>query len=322
MQGLNVKIVALLLTLMFLNGAIQPVRSEVEGVKETSKQPPSSEDPVIHIGTKLVTLAITVTDSYGRLVTGLEKEHFEVFDNKVKQQVEFFSTEDLPISVALVFDRSGSMKSRVTRSLASLRRFIGASNEKDEYCLVTFNNSAQLASDYTRNPDQLANSLVMVETKGATALYDAVYIGLEKARVGRHAKKAVVILSDGQDNSSRYSLNELKKLAKESDVLIYAIGMVEQWSNDPLDLEGRWILEELAMLTGGRAFFPSNEQELQSAVMHIALELRRQYSIGFSPTTPADGKWHKLKIKLHPPKGLSYLSVRGREGYYAKQSAE
>jgi Ca-activated chloride channel homolog len=137
-------------------------------------------------------------------------------------------------------------------------------------------------------------------------------------RFGRHSKKAVLILSDGQDNCSRYSLGELKKLAKESDVMVYAIGIVDNWSNDMLDMEGRWIMEELAGLTGGRAFFPSNDNEMQDAINAIALELRRQYSIGFSPNATADGKWHKLKIKVNPPKGLGHLSVRGREGYKAK----
>lgn len=311
----NRKIIAILLSILLLSSTALYARP-TEG---TNKSNNSAEESVIRMGARVVTLNVTVTDSYGRLVTGLEKEHFEIFDDKVKQDIEFFTTEDVPISIALVFDRSGSMKERVNRSLNSMRKFINASNEKDEYCLVTFNSSARLASDFTRNADELANSLLMTEAKGSTALFDAVYIGLEKVRKGNHTKKALLILSDGQDNNSRYSIGELKKLAKEADVMIYAIGMVDQWSNDPLEMEGRWILEDLVSITGGKAFFPSNDNELQDAIFQIALELRRQYSIGFTPTTAANGKWHKLKIKIKPPKGLGHLSVRGREGYLSKE---
>jgi len=321
MKCINYKLFAIVIAVFILVCSVASSAStEVDETKNEKTQSKSqlSEDPVIHLGTKLVTLTVTVTDSYGRLVTGLEKDNFEVYDDKIKQNIEFFSTDDAPVSVTLVFDRSGSMKEKVNRSLQSLRRFIDVSNEKDEYSLVTFSNTAKLSSDFTRNAEELANSLLMSETKGSTALYDAVYIGLEKARFGQHAKKAVLILSDGQDNNSRYSLKEVKKLSKESDVLVYCVGIVDRWSNDPLDLEGRWTLEDLASLTGGKAFFPANDAEMHDAIMQIALELRRQYSIGFSPTNTSDGKYHKLKIKLKAPKGLGPLSVRGREGYYAR----
>jgi Ca-activated chloride channel homolog len=317
MGSSNKKMLAIIIAFLIL--AVSVTGSSLADIEKAEEKAKAklSEDPVIHLGTKLVTLTITVTDGYGRLVTGLEKDHFEIFDNKIKQNIEFFSTEDAPISMTLIFDRSGSMKEKISRSLNSVRRFINSSNEKDEYSLVTFSNSAKLSSDFTRNSEELISSLVMSETKGSTALFDAVYIGLEKARLGRHAKKAVLILSDGQDNNSRYSLKELKKLCKESDVMVYAIGILDRFSNDPLELEGRWILEDLASLTGGKAFFPSNDAELHDAIMQIALELRRQYSIGFSPNSTGDGKWHKLKIKLNPPKGLGSLAVRGREGYFS-----
>jgi Ca-activated chloride channel homolog len=324
MEIINKKMIAIVMAILLLAGSVLGTTktdledAKVEDTKNSQPKAQITEEPVIHLGTKLVTLTVTVTDNLGRLVTGLEKEHFEIFDNKVKQNIEYFSTEDAPISVALVFDRSGSMKERINRSLSSLRKFINSSKDSDEYSLVTFNNTAKLSSDFTRNAEELVSSLMMSETKGSTALFDAVYIGIEKAKLGRNAKKAVLILSDGQDNSSRYSLKELKKLCKEADVMIYSIGIVDRMSNDPLDLEGRWILEDLASITGGKAFFPSNDAEMQDAIIQIALEMRRQYSIGFSPNTNGDGKWHKLKIKVNPPKGLGSLSVRGREGYTAR----
>src|SRR5262249_36788886 len=157
------------------------------------------------------------------------------------------------------------------------------------------------------------------EAKGRTSLYDAVYAGIEKARQGHNSKKAVIILSDGQDNNSRYTIKEVKQLAKEADVMLYALGIVDLQSPNSIDQYGRWLLTDLTGVTGGRAFFPSNESELQNAIMYIALEMRHQYSIGFSPTTQADNKWHKLKIKVKPPKGIGYLSVRSRETYFAQK---
>lgn len=297
--------------------AILLLSTSALSMNEGGQEVRPSEEAVVRLGTELVTLTVTVTDSYGRLVKGLQKEHFEVFDDKVKQNIEFFSAEDAPVSVAFIYDRSGSMRERMNRSLASLRQFISISHQRDEYCLVTFNSSARLNSDFTRNADQLANSLIMTDAKGSTALYDAVYIGLEKARKGTNSKKAVVILSDGQDNNSRYSYKDVKKFAKESDVMIYAIGIVNTYSFEDIDRQGQEILEELALLTGGRSFFPRSDPEIHEAITRIATELRCQYSLGFTPTVEGNNKWHKLKLKLRPPKKIGGLSVRGREGYFA-----
>ncbi|HWP43656.1 MAG TPA: VWA domain-containing protein [Blastocatellia bacterium] len=271
----------------------------------------------VYLNTRLVNVTVTVTDSYGRFVTGLRKEHFEVYDDKIKQEISHFSDEDTPVSLGIVYDVSGSMKSRVQRSFNSLKRFFETSHEDDDFFLIAFNERARLVQDFTTSADQLLSSLMFVDAKKSTALYDAVYLAVEKVRQGRHSKKALLLISDGQDNNSRYSYKELRNRVKEADVLIYAIGITDPY-HDSLAGLGRSILEEITRMTGGRSFFPNayNELELTEICSRIALELRHQYSIGFYPTdTTKETKWHKVKIKLNPPRGLGRLSLTYKDGY-------
>jgi Ca-activated chloride channel family protein len=299
---------------------------------EPPKPPSKSDDgPVLKTLTNLVTMNITVTDPQGRFVTGLEEDHFEIYDDKVRQKIEFFSDEDSPVSVGVIFDISGSMKGRIQRATFALRRFLETCHEQDEYFLVGFNTQARLITDFTGNPERISGELALAETKGSTALYDAAYIGVEKVRQGRHSRRALIIISDGQDNSSRYTFRELRQLVRETDVQIYCIGITNAFGNMSLDLQGQSILDELSRLTGGRAFFPTNNLELQEVITKVGLELRHQYSIGYTPSTvdakleiknaepgkEGTGRWHKIKVKLNAPKGLPTLTVRAKEGYFA-----
>ncbi|HEV2862756.1 MAG TPA: VWA domain-containing protein [Pyrinomonadaceae bacterium] len=279
---------------------------------------PDNERPVI-VHSDLITLTVTVTDTYGRFVTGLGKQAFSVFDDKTQQEISFFSDEDAPVSLGIIFDVSGSMSGdKISRAREALSKFIDTSHTRDEYFLIGFNNRAQLLLEKTRDSDALMQKLTFVQTKGQTALYDATYLGVERVTRGTHKKRAVLLISDGQDNSSRYTLSELRRLLKETDVIIYAIGIVGGGGPSDLDYTGRAILEELAGLSGGKAFFPSTGAEMNDMFERIALELRTQYSIGYRPTNFAnDGKWHKIKVKVQPPRGFPRLFVRGREGYYA-----
>jgi Ca-activated chloride channel family protein len=272
--------------------------------------------------TDLVTLTVTVTDTFGRFVTGLGKNAFTVTDEKVPQEITFFSDEDAPVSLGIVFDVSGSMGGdKINKAREALSKFIETSHARDEYFLIGFNNRAQLLLDHTRDSDALLQKLTFVQTRGQTALYDAVYLGVNKVTRGVHPKKAVLLISDGQDNSSRYTFSELRRQLKESDVIIYAVGIVDGNDNSDLGYGGRAILEELAGVSGGKAFFPSTSAEMNDTFERIALELRTQYSIGFRPTSFAnDGKWHKLKIKVQPPRGFPRLFVRGREGYFSNDT--
>lgn len=274
---------------------------------------------VIKLSTNIVSFNVTVTDPYGRYVTGLSKEHFEVYDNKVPQKIDYFTNKDVPLSVGIIFDISSSMKGKLKGSFNALHKFCENSHLLDEYFLVTFENTAKLSQDFTSDPSNIINSLALVETKGQTALYDATYIGVEKIRTSKHSRKALLLISDGQDNSSYYSLKELREMLKETDVQIYAIGISNVFSGSDLDVQGQVILEELTRLTGGRAFFPNKETELNEVVNRIGLELRHQYSIAYEPTS-TDKHWHKIQVKVKSPKGMPSLSVRAREGYFAKNS--
>ncbi len=274
-------------------------------------------DEKIVIGTRLVNVRVTALDSHNRFMTGLSREHFDVFDNQVKQQIAHFSDEDAPLSLGIIYDVSGSMEKHISRSLAALRRFIETSHEDDDFFLITFNNRANLAQDFTTSADQLLRRLTVAAPKGATAVYDAVYLGLEKLRQGRHPRKALLIISDGQDNNSRYSFKELRNLIKEADVQIYAIG-ITSFMADSLARFGRSVLEEITEVTGGRAFFPDADREtgLIEICTRIALELRHQYTLGFYPTSTApDAKWHKLKVRVKVPKGTGRVSLSHRQGY-------
>jgi len=290
----------------------------------TQQKPPAGfeQAPAVRLGTNLVIVPVTVMDPYDRFVTGLKKQHFEIYDEKVKQEIAFFSEEDAPISIGIIFDRSGSMREKINRSRIALRRFIDASHPDDEFFVICFNHEADLIQEFTPSAEQIMSKLTLVEATGRTALYDATYLGLEKIRQGKHARKALLIISDGQDNSSRYSYGQVRNLVKESEVQIYGIGIFGMHergtSNESI---GRSILEEITAMTGGRAFYPDTPVELDDVITRIALELRHQYSLGFYPTdTSREGEWRRLRVRVNPPRGLPRLTVRAREGYYAIQN--
>jgi Ca-activated chloride channel family protein len=277
-------------------------------------------DDRIIVNSDLITLTVTVTDNYGRYVSGLDKKAFSIFDEKAAQEIEFFSDDDAPVSVGVIFDVSGSMNGeKIKRAREALGRFISTSHDSDEYFLIGFNTRAQLLLDKTRDGDAVLNKLTYVQPKSQTALYDACYLGVEKVQRGTHPKRAILLISDGQDNSSRYTYSELRRLLKESDVVVYSIGILDgSDAGSTLGMEGQGILDELSSVSGGKAFFPNTAAEMDEIFERIALELRHQYSIGYRPSNFANnGKWHKIKVKITPPRGLPRLFVRSKEGYYS-----
>ncbi len=285
--------------------------------------PPAQEEPddkPLSVKTDLVTLTLTVTDLYGRFVSGLNKDAFTVFDGNQEQEITFFSDVDAPISVGILFDVSGSMSGeKIGKARKALERFINTSHPSDEYFLIGFNSRAQLLLDRTRDGEAVLQKLTLVQTKGNTALYDACYLGIERVTRGTRQKKAMLIISDGQDNASRYNFGEVRRLMKEADVTVYAVGIMDgRDAGSITGMQGQAFLDELTSVTGGKAFYPQTDVEMDEIFERIALELRHQYSVGFTPKdfTP-DGKWHKTKVKVKPPRGISRLTVRTREGYYA-----
>lgn len=273
--------------------------------------------PVFRVGVATVFLKVSISDPLGRYVTGLEKEHFQIFEDKVEQPITHFSQQSAPISVGIVFDVSGSMKdnNNIKKAKNAITRFLESGNPDDEYFLVTFNQKTTLVQSFTAQSASVQNEVAFQKPGGQTAMYDAVYMGLDHMKRARNEKKALVLITDGEDNSSRYTPAEIREFAKESDVQIYAIG--EQGNLD----YGRNVIQNVVSITGGRSFFPNSFNELDYYIDLVHAELRNQYVIGYAPTnTEHDGKWRRIRVKLDAPKGLPKLAIHAREGYYAPKN--
>lgn len=281
-------------------------------LKAQSQKP--ATPPVYKVDVETVFAKVSVTDPLNRYVTGLEKEHFKVFEDNIEQTISHFNQEAAPISVGIIFDVSASMKedNNIRKAKNAIVRFLQSGNPADEYFLVTFNNKTNLAQAFTDQSSSLQNEAAFQKAGGTTALYDAVYMGLDQIKRGSREKKALIVISDGEDNSSRYSVTEIREFAKEMDVQVYAIGQV-----GPLGTGGGE-LQRIVNMTGGRAFFPNNFNELDYYIDLVHAELRSQYVLGYMPTNKAhDGKWRRIRVKLDAPQGLPKLILHAREGYYA-----
>ena len=279
-----------------------------------AQNPATPSPPVFKIDVENVFVKVSVTDPLNRYVTGLEKENFKVYEDNVEQTVSLFNQESAPISVGIIFDVSASMKedNNIRKAKNAITRFLQSGNPADEYFLVTFNNKTNLAQGFTDQSSSLQNEAAFQKAGGTTALYDAVYMGLDQIKRGSREKKALIVISDGEDNSSRYTSGEIREFAKEMDVQVYAIGQV-----GPLGTGGAE-LQRIVNMTGGRAFFPNNFNELDYYIDLIHAELRSQYVLGYMPTNKIhDGKWRKIRVKLDAPQGLPKLIIHAREGYYA-----
>ncbi len=286
--------------------------------------PPATEQKLsagkpIRLETDLTLVGVSVTDPMGRLVTGLEQSDFRVFEDGEEQEIVRFISEDVPVSIGVIFDMSGSMSDKIEKSRKAAVQFFRTANPQDEFFLVDFNDRAQLDSAFTTRVDQLQDRLLYTAARGLTALYDGVYLGLSQMHTGHNTKKALLIISDGGDNHSRYTETEIRKFVREADVQIYAIGLFEpDGGPTPEERGGPALLHDLTQMTGGRLFVVRNLSDLPDIATKISMDLRNQYVLGYRPSNHAhDGKWRKIKVKLHPPKGLPPLTVYARSGYYA-----
>jgi Ca-activated chloride channel family protein len=277
----------------------------------------------IRVDSTLVLIPVTVTDPMNRFVTGLEKENFKVFEDKKEQEVKQFSSEDAPISVGVVFDCSGSMGHKLEKSRLAVAQFFKMANPEDEFFLVQFNDSAQLVQPFTTSLEEIQNKLTFTQSKGRTALLDAVYLALHEMKKAKNPRKALLLISDGGDNNSRYTEAEIKNLVKEADVQIYAIGIYEPVSGrsrTPEEMAGPGLLTEIAEQTGGRQYQVENLNELPDIAAKIGVELRNQYILGYSPlNVTRDGKYRHVQVKLVQPRGLPPLRPFWKQGYYAPQ---
>jgi Ca-activated chloride channel family protein len=279
--------------------------------------------------TEMVLVPVTVTDHYGKTIEGLHGEDFTVFDDQSPQKIVSFSTVDAPCSLGLVLDVSGSMRDSLSTIKEVTRALLGTANPEDEFLLLTVSTDPEPISGFTGDVAALETSVQSARSGGATALIDTVYLGLTRMRKAGRPRRALLIVSDGMDNHSRYSKSELMRAALEADVQIYTIttdgipdgtfpvrpAMVRKpWDNGQQN-QGRSLLEDLADKTGGLHFRVHNDAGATEAAMKVGHAIRNEYVIGYQPPDPGDaGKWHRVRVKLAVP----HLNVYARNGYYSQ----
>ena len=286
--------------------------------------PPSPADQArprasLRVDTSLVLVPVSVCDPSNRPVTGLEREHFKVFDDKVEQTVTQFSMDDEPVAVGLVFDTSGSMGPKLRRSRDAAAAFFRTANPEDEFFLVEFSDQPRLVTRLTRDTEAIQSQLAFSQSKGRTALLDAIMLAMHEMKRSKLSRRALLIISDGGDNSSRYSETEVRNVIRETDVLIYAIGVFEPFGarRTPEESSGPGLLSDLSEQTGGR-HFPADTFELPDIAAKIGVEMRNRYMLGYSPThAQRDGRYHRVMVKVVPPRGLPPLKAFWRLGYFA-----
>ena len=269
----------------------------------------------------LVLIPVSVTDPSSRYVLGLEKQNFHLFEDNVEQTIAHFSSEDAPLSVGLLLDTSGSIGTKLDTSRKAIGEFLKTLNVSDEAFLVEFSDLAELTVPFTRDTRDIEKRLGSAKTAGLTALLDAVHMGLQEMKQANNPRKALLIISDGGDNNSRYTSNQIQDLVREADVQIYAMGVFEPFlalGLTPAEVGGPRLLAEISEQTGGRALAANNLKELPGIAERIGLELRNQYLLAYSPSNrSSDGKYHRVQVKLLQPDELPLLKARWRNGYYA-----
>lgn len=292
--------------------------------KAPSEEPANdlaTRQPTLRVDTNMVLINVTVTDPLNRFVTGLEAENFKLFEDKSEQRIASFASEDAPLSVGLVFDASSSMGSKLQKARLATAQFFKTANPEDEFFLVQFNDKPEMIQGFTTNTEEIQNRLTFTQAKGRTALLDGIYMALNHMKKARNTRKAILVLSDGGDNSSRYTETEIKNLVREADVQIYAIGLFEGMSGrsrTPEEMSGPGLLNDIAEQTGGRHFPVENINDLPDVAAKIGMELRNQYVIGYIPTNAnRDGKYRRVQVKINPIRGLPTLRAFWRQGYYA-----
>jgi Ca-activated chloride channel homolog len=290
--------------------------------KDAKKSELERRGASIRIDTTLVQIPVTVTDPLNRFVTGLEKEHFKLLEDKVEQTILQFSSEDAPLSIGLVFDTSGSMGSKLQKSRQAAVQFFKTANPEDEFFLIEFSDRPELVNSFTTDTEEIQNRLAFTQSKGKTALLDGVYMAMnEMKKKARNPRRAILIISDGGDNNSRYTESEVRNAVKEADVQIYGIGIFESAGSrgrTPEEMGGPGLLNNLAELTGGRSYSVENVNELADIAAKIGIELRNQYMLYYTPKNQTrDGKYRHVTVRLVQPRGLPPLKAFFRLGYYA-----
>jgi VWFA-related protein len=272
--------------------------------------------PKIHVNTDLVVIPVTVTDGKGRVVNGLQKEHFTLYQDKVEQAITHFAAEDAPVAIGLVFDTSDSMAPKLGKAQEAVASLLRNANPEDEFFLVQFNHHPQLVVSMTKNSEEIQNRVALVQTRGSTALLDAVTLALKEMKNARYTRKAIIVISDGEDNASHCSPLELNEAVRKAEVLIYAIGIIDPSGSS--QTSGSALLNEISRQTGGCLFEVNTLKQLPNIAAKIGAWLRNQYVLAYTPNNlENDGEYHRVQIKITRPKGFPRLHAFWRLGYYA-----
>jgi Ca-activated chloride channel homolog len=275
----------------------------------------------LRVYTSLVLIPVSVTDAQNRFVLGLQKKDFQLFEDAVQQDIATFSGEDAPLSVGLVFDESGSMDYKLQTSRDATLEFLKFMNRDADAFLVEFSDAAKISVGFTAQTAEIQTALTHVQPGGLTAMLDGINVALQEMKKAKNPRKAIVIISDGGDNHSRYTAAEIESLVREADVQIYAMGVFDPVFSlglSPEEISGPRLLSEIATQTGGRAFAAAMPNDLPAVTARIAVELRNQYVLGYySKNRARDGKYRHVEVKIAQPPGMSALKGHWRLGYYA-----
>jgi Ca-activated chloride channel homolog len=296
-------------------------------IQQTAPPPPGQSAPTgnsqtgstIKVSVNLVVLHTTVLDDRGKFVEGLTKDNFRVFEDKIEQKLDVFKREDIPVSMGLVIDNSGSMRDKRPRVNEAALTLVQSSNPSDEAFVVNFNDDfyLDLDKDFTNSVPELKEALERIDARGSTALYDAIIGSLDHLKKGHKEKKVLLIVTDGEDNTSRNSLEKTLREIQKTDTVIYTIGLLGQ-ENKKSAKSAKRALSEIAAASGGLAFFPENVEDVHDICEQVAHDIRHQYTLGYYPSNTAkDGSFRSVRVDVIPPRGHGKLVARTRNGYYA-----
>jgi VWFA-related protein len=288
----------------------------------------NDKDYSLKVETVEVNLPVSVLDKDGHPVDGLKQENFQVFEDKVQQTIKTFRHEDIPLSLGLVIDNSGSMRNKRERVNSAALAFARESNPDDETFIVNFDDSAYLEQDFTGSIGDLVDALDNIDARGETALYDAIYLSADHLKSGKKDKKAILLITDGEDNVSKYKFDKVFDTLRQSKVTLYAIGLLEEDDqrgglfHPAPSKKAKADLVKFAEVTGGQAFFPKNLDEVEDITKRIAHDIRNHYTITYTPTNASlDGTYREITVKVTPPKNMGKITWHAKPGYYAPKPA-
>src|SRR6185312_2799636 len=275
---------------------------------------------ILRSDSSLVIIPVWVSTASGASVTTLAREDFRIADENADQPISYFVKDDAPLSIGLLFDLSGSMKNKMVQASQAVAEFFKTANTEDEFFLVEFNDRAKLTVRFTRDSGEIAGRIGRARPFGRTSLFDAIDIALKQMKKAKHARKALVIVSDGGDNWSRHTAREIRRTLLESDVQLYAMGIFDKeiTAKSPIETKrGPGLLEDLAAETGGREYPVDDLSELPAISARLGSDLRNEYLLGYYASGPRDGKYHHVRVTLALPQKSAPLRANYRRGYYA-----